>query len=95
MGIWPDGSDGTDINALDILRDNNNNDKLIITADDHGKIKLFNAPCVVEDAPYYEFSGHSSHVSCVRWLTNNIYACSAGGNDGCLILWKPKDIKDE
>merc|ERR1711967_29458 len=47
MGIWPDNSDGTDINSLHMSRDR----RYVVTADDHGRIKLFNSPCIVEDAP--------------------------------------------
>ena len=45
--MWPDGSDGSDINAAH----RSNDGRLVLTADDFGGIKLFNAPCVVDDAP--------------------------------------------
>ena len=99
MGIWPNYSDGTDINAAHRSRAGSH----IVTADDRGKvhcvfgykrggwkhayslamchlstdfahalaltqIKMFNAPCVVEDAPFKSYSGHSSHVMNVRFL---------------------------
>ena len=47
MGIWPDASDGTDINALSM----SSCGRYIVTADDFGSIKIFAAPSVVEDAP--------------------------------------------
>ena len=47
MGIWPDVSDGTDVNSVSISNDS----KYVVTADDYGSVKIFNAPCVVEDAP--------------------------------------------
>jgi hypothetical protein len=46
LGVWPDGSDGSDVNAAHRSSDGG----LVLTADDYGGIKLFNAPCVVEDA---------------------------------------------
>ena len=52
QGIWPPGSDGTDINAVDLLpkydvRNGRNNiySGVLATADDFGKVKLFNSPC--------------------------------------------------
>lgn len=48
MGIWPDGSDGTDVNAAHRSKCG----RYLATSDDFGMVKLFNYPCVVEDAPH-------------------------------------------
>lgn len=40
-GLWPDGSDGTDINA--VCRSNDKS--LLVTGDDFGKVHLFSYPC--------------------------------------------------
>lgn len=64
MGIWPDFSDGTDVNSITT----NSTQKYVATADDFGGVKLFNFPCVVEDAPFIRKKGHSSHVSGVEFL---------------------------
>lgn len=37
-----------------------------VTADDFSTVKLFNYPCVADDAPFKAFRGHSSHVTSVR-----------------------------
>lgn len=67
MGIWPDDSDGTDVNALQVSPCGD----YVVTADDFGTVKVFNAPCVVEDAPARTGTGHSSHVSNVRFLSRH------------------------
>ena len=59
MGIWPDFSDGTDVNALHV----NTQGDMCVTADDFGEVKLFNFPCVVEDAAFRAYKGHSRCVS--------------------------------
>lgn len=40
-GIWPDGADGTDINAAYRSHDGS----LLASADDFGKVHLFSFPC--------------------------------------------------
>ena len=50
-------------------------------------LKLFNAPCVVEDAPYREATGHCSHLACARFLAGDKGAISGGGADRTLMRW--------
>jgi WD40 repeat protein len=88
MGIFPDASDGTDVNSLCLSHDG----KYVVTADDFGSVKLFNAPCVVEDAPCFEYSGHSSHVMGARFLRNDKYVVSVGGNDCTIFIWRTEPI---
>lgn len=40
-GLWPDGSDGTDVNAVCRSHDRG----LLVTGDDFGKVHLFSYPC--------------------------------------------------
>lgn len=40
-GVWPEGSDGTDINAVCRAHE----EKLLSTGDDFGKVHLFSYPC--------------------------------------------------
>ena len=56
-------------------------------ADDSGGVKLFNCPCVVEEAPYAAGSGHCSSVSGVRFLAGDRAAVSSGQGDRAIILW--------
>ena len=53
---------------LSFLLKVNSDGTLVITADDFGGVKLFNAPCVVEDAPSLRHAAHSSHVMGIRFL---------------------------
>ncbi len=64
MGIWPKNADGTDINAVDVQT----SARLVATADDFGKVKVFNYPCVAKHAPSVAMSGHCSHVVGVKFL---------------------------
>lgn len=84
MGIWPPYSDGTDINAVDASREKG----LVVTANDAaGLVRLLNYPSVVRHAPAKEYTGHSSHVTCVRFLKGADRCVSSGGNDGSLMLF--------
>jgi len=89
MGIWPDGSDGTDCNAVDA----SNNRKFVVTADDKGLVKLFAYPCVIDDAPFRGFGGHSSHVMNVRMSVNDRWVMSVGGKDRALIQWRTHGVR--
>ena len=127
MGIWPDGSDGTDVNAVDraavgqprcVVRANDrSNDSrarstsveitapegdagleragFAVTADDFGKIKLFNYPCVFNDAPFREYKGHASHAMCARFTCDDRRVLTAGGRDRAMLQFITKGVRQD
>jgi WD40 repeat protein len=70
MGVWPAQSTNADVNAVDRSGDR----AFVVTADNFGDVKLFNWPCVAEQAPHYCAPGHSNSVG------------KALGAGGCLLL---------
>ncbi|XP_045683674.1 echinoderm microtubule-associated protein-like 4 [Phyllostomus hastatus] len=84
FGVWPEGSDGTDINAL--VRSHNR--KVIAVADDFCKVHLFQYPCSKAKAPSHKYSAHSSHVTNVSFTHNDSHLISTGGKDMSIIQWK-------
>ena len=88
--IWPECADGSDINSVHKARNNN----LIVTADDFGKINLFKWPVVVENQGSKSYTGHSAHVTKVKFTHDDSYIVSIGGDDKCVFIWKT-DLQDE
>lgn len=84
FGLWPDGSDGTDINA--VCRSNEN--RLLATGDDFGKVRLFSFPCSQFRAPSHVYGGHSSHVTNVNFLFDDSFLVSTGGKDMSVMQWR-------
>ncbi|OBS72967.1 hypothetical protein A6R68_12462, partial [Neotoma lepida] len=84
LGVWPEGSDGTDINAL--VRSHNR--RVIAVADDFCKVHLFQYPCSKAKAPSHKYSAHSSHVTNVSFTHNDSHLISTGGKDMSIIQWK-------
>ncbi|XP_051718038.1 echinoderm microtubule-associated protein-like 2 isoform X1 [Ctenopharyngodon idella] len=83
FGIWPEGADGTDINAVCRSHDNN----LLASADDFGKVHLFSNPCSQPRAPSHIYGGHSSHVTNVAFLHDDSHLLSTGGKDTSILQW--------
>ncbi|KAM4729575.1 echinoderm microtubule-associated protein-like 4 isoform 2-T2 [Anableps anableps] len=84
FGVWPEGSDGTDINAL--IRSHNR--KVIALADDFCKVHLFAYPCSRFKAPSHKYSAHSSHVTNVSFLYSDSHLISTGGKDTSIMQWR-------
>ncbi|KAM6956836.1 echinoderm microtubule-associated protein-like 4 isoform 2-T2 [Aplochiton taeniatus] len=84
FGVWPEGSDGTDINAL--IRSHHR--KVIALADDFCKVHLFQYPCSRAKAPSHKYSAHSSHVTNVSFLHNDSHLISTGGKDTSIMQWR-------
>ncbi|CAH8566869.1 unnamed protein product [Dicrocoelium dendriticum] len=83
-GIWPEGADGSDINACDVSLNSN----LLVTADDYGKVRLFHYPSPRPKAQSHAFNGHSSHVTNVKFLYDGSRLISAGGSDTSVLQWE-------
>ncbi|XP_060800060.1 echinoderm microtubule-associated protein-like 2 isoform X1 [Neoarius graeffei] len=83
FGIWPDGADGTDINA--VCRSNNRG--VLASGDDFGKVRLFSNPCSQPRAPSHVYGGHSSHVTNVAFLHDDSQLISTGGKDTSVLQW--------
>ncbi|XP_031435275.1 echinoderm microtubule-associated protein-like 4 isoform X1 [Clupea harengus] len=84
FGVWPEGSDGTDINAL--IRSHNR--KVIALADDFCKVHLFQYPCSRPKAPSHKYTAHSSHVTNVSFLHTDSHLLSTGGKDTSIMQWR-------
>ncbi|KAM4542387.1 echinoderm microtubule-associated protein-like 1 isoform 7-T7 [Odontesthes bonariensis] len=84
FGLWPEGSDGTDINA--VCRSSNKS--LLVTGDDFGKVHLFSYPCSQFRAPSHVYGGHSSHVTNVTFLYDDSHLVSTGGKDMSVLQWR-------
>ncbi|XP_078239895.1 echinoderm microtubule-associated protein-like 1 isoform X2 [Pogona vitticeps] len=84
FGVWPEGSDGTDINA--VCRSHGK--KLLSTGDDFGKVHLFSYPCSQFRAPSHMYGGHSSHVTNVDFLYEDTHLISTGGKDTSIMQWR-------
>uniref|UniRef100_A0A8C6YEP4 EMAP like 2 n=1 Tax=Naja naja TaxID=35670 RepID=A0A8C6YEP4_NAJNA len=84
FGIWPEGADGTDINA--VCRSHEG--KLLASADDFGKVHLFSYPCCQPRAPSHTYSGHSSHVTNIAFLHDDSLLLSTGGVDTSVLQWR-------
>jgi len=82
-GIWETGMDGSDINNCD----RSPNGELIASADDWGRVNLYNYP-VGEENEKSSFLGHSSHVVDAKFTKDSQHVISVGGNDKTILQWK-------
>ncbi|KAK5621436.1 Echinoderm microtubule-associated protein-like 3 [Crenichthys baileyi] len=84
IGVWMEGSDGTDINALC----RSHSERVVAVADDFCKVHLFQYPCPKPKAPSHKYEGHGSHVTNVCFTHNDSHLLSIGGKDTCILQWK-------
>ncbi|CAF4752317.1 unnamed protein product, partial [Rotaria socialis] len=83
-GIWPPATDVTDVNSTDLTKDK----QILATGDDFGLVKLFEFPVKGKFAKFKRYTGHSAHVTRVRWTYDNSYLISIGGRDVATLVWK-------
>ena len=83
-GVFPPGSDGTDVNAID----RSHRRDVSATGDDFGFVKLFRFPCPDKGQQGKEYRGHSSFVQSVRFTSGDRHVVSVGGMDVCTMQWR-------
>ncbi|XP_072315121.1 echinoderm microtubule-associated protein-like 2 [Eucyclogobius newberryi] len=90
IGVWLEGSDGTDINALC----RSHSERVVAVADDFCKVHLFQYPCPKPKAPSHKYEGHGSHVTNVCFTYSDSHLLSMGGKDTCILQWKVQQVGD-
>eukprot|EP01040_Poterioochromonas_malhamensis_P009806 gene9806-10650_t len=84
QGIWPATAyDSSDINSVD----RHVSMKLLATGEDSGSVRVLRFPAVVPSSQSLTLTGHSSHVTNVRWTISN-HLVSVGGNDKSIFIWQ-------
>jgi WD40 repeat protein len=91
QGIWNGTMDGSDVNSVD----RSPSGKLLAVADDFGQVSVYRYPCIMPGAEASVYTGHSSHVTSVCWVEDNLvggkrgekYLISTGGEDKCVFQW--------
>jgi len=86
-GIWANVSDGTDINTVNITGPDQKN-RLVATGDDFGRVSIYRYPCIVEKPAAKVYMGHSSHVTRVRFTSNDSHLITCGGGDTSVFQWR-------
>lgn len=66
-GVFPQGADGTDVNATDATRDRT----LIAAGDDFGSVCVYKCPILKNTQNCRRLTGHSEHVPRVRFYEND------------------------
>jgi len=90
QGIYPVGSDGTEVNTVhrSAKKFGNSEYELLASGDDYGLVKVFRHPSPTKGAQFVLGRGHSSHVTSVRFAPGDNYMLSAGGDDQSVLQWR-------
>ena len=89
-GIWPAYTNVTDINTACTDKDM----KIIATGDDFGMVKLFKYPSMEKHAKCKKYTGHSSHITKVRFTAGDSQLVSTGGLDASVMIWQRPESKE-
>lgn len=100
QGIWLENADGSDVNAVDrsdvqfSTEGQDANDQrspvYLAVGGDDGKLRVYNYPCLSKNSKNVVGTGHSSHVSNVKFTPTERVTriITTGGNDKSIFQWK-------
>ena len=83
-GIWAKYTDTNDVNAIDV----NFEQGVCVTGDDLGLVKLFKFPTFKKGAKFKKYTGHSAHVTNVRFTSDRKRVITVGGADHAVFQWR-------
>jgi len=85
QGIFPN-IEGEDVNTCSrsLLPDK----RLLATGSDYGTINLFRYPAYLKKQVKKEYNGHASRVTRVKFISDDQYLVSIGGNDKTILVWQ-------
>ena len=84
QGIFP-ATDGADVNT--VCRTKNPRIGIMATGDDYENVNLFRYPSIKPKSGNKRYTGHSAHVTRVRFCLNDNCLVSIGGSDKSIIIW--------
>eukprot|EP00596_Hydrurales_sp_CCMP1899_P002038 CAMPEP_0119041114 /NCGR_PEP_ID=MMETSP1177-20130426/11280_1 /TAXON_ID=2985 /ORGANISM="Ochromonas sp, Strain CCMP1899" /LENGTH=484 /DNA_ID=CAMNT_0007006885 /DNA_START=700 /DNA_END=2151 /DNA_ORIENTATION=- len=61
---------------------------LIAMADNCGRLRIGNAPCVKDDPTYFNLTGHAAIVKSCEFACDDSHLYSIGGSDGTILQWR-------
>lgn len=90
QGIFQANWDGSDVNMVDRSHSplSEGKDEVVACADDFSQIRIYKFPCLKREQGSIVLSGHSSHVTNVKFNSEDSYLYSTGGEDQCVMQWK-------
>ena len=96
QGVWPYGVDSTEylINAVAISH-SHKSVPVLATADEYGRVKIFNYPCVTPGSPDKCYRGHSSHITNIKFSSDDAFCITIGGSDRCVFVWGTDIIEEK
>jgi microtubule-associated protein-like 6 len=94
QGVWPEGSDGTDVAAVSRSHDSG----LLASVEASGTVKVFQFPCVgsgldkegsLPRRPHsVRATGHSGYLTGVQWSHDDQRLFTSGGTDLSIFQWR-------
>ncbi|XP_032820802.2 echinoderm microtubule-associated protein-like 6 isoform X1 [Petromyzon marinus] len=84
LGIWPRNAEKCNVNCASV----SHSGLTVATGDDFGLVKLFDFPCQERFTKHKRFTGHSLHVTAVRFSQGDRFLLTAGGQDSSVFVWK-------
>eukprot|EP01035_Chromulina_nebulosa_P020968 gene20968-27173_t len=93
QGLWSNNDDNVEITA--VARSHSYNDiPVLATADEFGRVRIYNYPCLVDGAPDKCYRGHSNNITNLKFSYDDAYCITIGATDKSIYIWKT-DILDE
>jgi len=65
----------------------------LASGDDFSHVRILRYPSLKKSSEAVVGTGHSSHVTNVKWTKDDSRILSTGGEDQCVFVWKVTKLK--
>ena len=83
LGVWGEGPECPEVGSTS----RNQERELLAAGDAAGRVRLYTFPASQPKSLFHAFTGHSSAVTKVAWMTDSSKLITAGGKDTALLQW--------
>ena len=88
QGLWQPQRDGTEVTACDVNLFRNEDEIVIVSGDNYGRVQMYRYPSTSSTANAKKYRPGANPITRVRFISGDSHVISMSGVDKCIMKWR-------